>query len=212
MFYATPIGLVKKKMLTALTRGRILERLGKDLIIEPFHEECLGEITYDISLGPEFVFVEPHYTPIIDPENLNVRANRIYANQIFLQPHQFVLGRSAEWIELPNDIFVIISGKSSLARIGLEVEAAHVLHPGHKGYVVLEISNRNTVPVKLKEGMLIAQLLFFKTEPVEPYISKGTFGVQNYIELPNKIRFINIKRERTKAISPSQPRRTKSSP
>jgi len=177
-------------MNTVLSKKEILERLEKDLVIRPFYEECLGEVTYDISLGPEFVFVEPHYTPIIDPENLNVRANRIYANEIFLQPHQFVLGRSNEWIEVPDDLIVIISGKSSLARIGLEVEAAHILHPGHRGYVVLEISNRNSVPVKLKEGMLIAQLLFLRTSSVEPYIEKGSFGVQEMIDLPRKIRFL----------------------
>jgi len=177
-------------MAAVLSRHEIMERIGKDLIIRPFHEECLGEITYDISLAPEFVFVEPHYTPIIDPENLNVRANRVFANEIFLQPHQFVLGRSAEWIEVPTDLLVLISGKSSLARIGLEVEAAHILHPGHKGYVVLEISNRNSVPVKLKAGMLIAQLLFLRTSPVSPYTEKGIFGVQEMINLPSHIKFL----------------------
>ena len=177
-------------MSAILSRKEILQRLNKDIVISPFHRECLGEVSYDISLSSEFVFVEPHYTPIIDPENLNVRANRVFAKEIFLQPHQFVLGRSAEWIEVPNDLIVMISGKSSLARIGLEVEAAHILHPGHKGYVVLEISNRNSVPVKLKEGMLVAQLLFLKTTAVVPYIISGTFGVQRKIELPQKICFI----------------------
>lgn len=180
-------------MMPVLSNKEILERLNKDIIIRPFYREALGEVTYDISLASEFVFVEPHYTPIIDPEKLNVRANRLFANEIFLQPHQFVLARSEEWIELPNDLIVIISGKSSLARIGLEVEAAHILHPGHKGYVVLEISNRNSVPVKLKRGMLIAQLLFLKTSPVDYYSSIGSFGIQSKIELPKEIKFIKHK-------------------
>lgn len=177
-------------MTLVLSGKEIKERLNKDLVIRPFHEELLGEVTYDVSLASEFVFVEPHYTPIIDPEKLNLRANRLYANEIFLQPHQFVLARSEEWIELPNDLLVIISGKSSLARIGLEVEAAHILHPGHKGYIVLEISNRNAVPVKLKKGMLIAQLLFLKTSPVSEYSSIGSFGVQSKIDLPKEIKFV----------------------
>ncbi len=177
-------------MIPVLSQNEILDRLNKDLVIKPFYEESLGEVTYDISLAPEFVFVEPHYTPIIDPEKLNVRANRIFANEIFLQPHQFVLARSAEWIEVPNDLLVLISGKSSLARIGLEVEAAHILHPGHKGYVVLEVSNRNSVPIKLKRGMLIAQLLFLRTTKVHSYSSVGSFGIQSRIDLPKEIKFI----------------------
>ncbi|MHA1590740.1 MAG: dCTP deaminase [Candidatus Njordarchaeales archaeon] len=177
-------------MFGILTKKELLERLEQDLVIRPFFRESLGEVTYDISLSSEFVFIEPHHTPILDPENLSVRANRIHANHIYLQPHSFVLGRSLEWIELPNDIMAMISGKSSLARLGIEVEAAYLLHPGHKGYVILEISNRNTIPVKLKTGMLIAQLVFFKVRPVRPYSERGSFGVQTRIELPKRIRFI----------------------
>ncbi|MHA1617173.1 MAG: dCTP deaminase [Candidatus Njordarchaeales archaeon] len=177
-----------------LTKKDLLEKLERgELVIDPFFEENLGEITYDITLSSEFVFIEPYHTPILDPENLNVRANRIHATSIYLQPHVFVLGRSIEWIELPNNIIAMISGKSSLARLGIEVEAAYLLHPGHKGYVILEISNRNTIPVKLKKGLLVAQLLFFKVSPVKSYSETGSFGIQQRIELPRMLKF--VKRE-----------------
>lgn len=176
-----------------LTREEILSLLREGrLRIEPFHEECLGEVSYDITLADEFVFVSPSRTSIVDPENLeSLTTERVRASEIILQPHDFVLARSREWIELPPDVMALVSGKSSIARLGLEVETAYILHAGHSGFVVLEIGNRNRVPIKLKAGMTIAQLIFFKLpHPVKPYVKTGTFGVQRTIELPRRISII----------------------
>ncbi len=173
-----------------LSRDEILKRLGKDLQIEPFFDESLGELSYDLSLGNEFLSVQHHKTSIIDPERLNLKEERVFASEIFLQPHSFVLGRSQEYIYLPSDILGLVSGKSSLARLGIQVETAYLLHPGHKGFVVLEISNHNSVPVRLKSGMLIAQLIFFKVPRVKPYHQHGSFKEQKRIELPKYIRFV----------------------
>ena len=169
-----------------LTRDQILKLLEEGLMrIEPFSESNLGEVTYDLRLANEFVMVEPHMTPIIDPEDPStIKRVNINAKEVYIQPHAFVLGRSLEWIELPNDVLAMISGKSSLARLGIQVETAYILHPGHKGYVVLEINNRNSVPIKLKYMMPIAQLIFFQLDrEVTPYFKIGTFGVQKSIKI-----------------------------
>ncbi len=175
-----------------LTKNEILEELERGrLKIEPFFKSSLGELTYDIALGNEFVFVKTEEVPFIDVEDLqNLKLERVFEDQIILHPKQFVLARSLEWIELPSDILGLISGKSSLARLGIQVESAYLLKPGHTGYVVLEISNRNDVPVKLKAGMLIAQVLFAKVKEVESYLKVGTFKKQERIELPKELKFI----------------------
>lgn len=169
-----------------LTRNDIIGLLEKgQMKIEPFDSRCLGEITYDIKLADEFVAIETHITSTIDPDNpATIKQVDITADELFLQPHGFILGRSLEWLELPNDILAMISGKSSIARLGIQVETAYILHPGHRGYVVLEINNRNVVPIKLKKGMRIAQLIFFGLDrPVEPYYKTGKFGVQKKIQI-----------------------------
>ena len=177
-----------------LTRDEILSEIKRGrLKIDPFYETSLGEISYDLSLGNEFVFVQPSRTAVIDVTDLSsLKCERIFSDHIILQPHDFVLARSREWIELPTDIVAIVSGKSSLARLGLEVETAYVIAPGHAGYIILEISNRNRVAIKLKRGMLIAQLIFFRlSKPVRQYTDIGQFGIQKEISLPKKLKFVS---------------------
>ena len=40
-----------------------------------------------------------------------------------IHPGEFCLGRTLEWVELPDDIVARIEGKSSLGRLGLIVHA-----------------------------------------------------------------------------------------
>ena len=89
-----------------------------------------------------------------------------------IHPGEFVLGRTLEWVELPDDIVARIEGKSSLGRLGLIVHAtAGFVDPGFKGTLTLEITNLTRVPIKLYPGLLIAQLSFMALDaPAErPY-------------------------------------------
>ncbi|MBR9681194.1 MAG: dCTP deaminase [Candidatus Altiarchaeota archaeon] len=159
--------------------------------IEPFRRDQLSSETYDITLGTEFLRLKSEETPILDPKKIDVVGERMFSRDFILQPNRFVLARSEEWLELPADVMCMVSGKSSLARLGLQVHAAAVLHSGHRGYVVLEISNLNSVPFKLISGLLIAQLLFFNVEPSEEYykLDIATFKTQKKIELPERLKF-----------------------
>ena len=59
-----------------------------------------------------------------------------------LHPGEFVLGQTIEWVELPDDLVARLEGKSSLARLGLQVHAtAGFVDPGWRGRLTLELSN-----------------------------------------------------------------------
>ena len=76
-------------------------------------------------------------------------------------PASSCLGRTLEWVELPDDVVARIEGKSSLGRLGLIVHAtAGFVDPGWKGTLTLEITNLTRVPIKLWAGKPIAQLSF----------------------------------------------------
>ena len=78
-----------------------------------------------------------------------------------IHPGEFVLGRTLERVELPDDIVARIEGKSSIGRLGLIVHAtAGFVDPGFKGSLTLEITNLTRIPIKLYAGLLIAQLSF----------------------------------------------------
>ena len=78
-----------------------------------------------------------------------------------IHPGEFCLGRTLEWVELPDDIVARIEGKSSLGRLGLIVHAtAGFCDPGWKGTLTLELNNLTRIPIKLYPGLEIAQLSF----------------------------------------------------
>ena len=89
-----------------------------------------------------------------------------------MHPGEFVLGRTEEFVELPDDVVARVEGKSSLGRLGLIVHAtAGFVDPGFRGTLTLEITNLTRVPIKLWAGKPIAQLSFMALDrPAErPY-------------------------------------------
>jgi dCTP deaminase len=97
-------------------------------------------------------------------------------DQFVIHPGEFVLGRTLEWVELPDDIVARIEGKSSLGRLGLIVHAtAGFCDPGWKGTLTLELNNLTRVPIILHPGLLIAQLSFMTLDApaLRPYGSEA---------------------------------------
>lgn len=78
-----------------------------------------------------------------------------------VQPGDFVLASTKEWLEIPDDLISFVNGRSTLGRMGLVIHAtAGLLDPGWKGNVTLEISNIGNIPVELTPDMRIGQLVF----------------------------------------------------
>ena len=173
--------------------GKTLKhRIGTSIKLKPFRDKNLGGVSYDITLADEFLKLKEEEVLVIDPMKLDIVGERTMARDFILQPNSFVLARSDEWLDLSGKIMCMVSGKSSLARLGLQVHSAAILHPGHSGYIVLEIKNNNSVPVRLVRGMKIAQLVFFETsDEVESYskLKNSSFKVQRGVKLPDKLGF-----------------------
>ena len=95
----------------------------------------------------------------------------------FLLPKgDFILGSTAERVEIPSDLVAIVEGKSSLGRLGLAVHiTAGFIDPGYRGHITLELHNVNKLPIVLYPGMAICQLCFetLEGEVQRPYGSNG---------------------------------------
>src|SRR4051812_14953344 len=80
--------------------------------------------------------------------------------------HTFLLGWTIEKIWLPqrSRLAARVEGKSSLARLGLGVHiTAPTIHAGFDGQIRLEIVNHGPLPITVKPGMRICQLIFEAT-------------------------------------------------
>ena len=158
----------------------------KDITIRDFDEKRLQPASYDILLGNSFIVTDTHSTIVIDPhKNILPKTREINISDeehFTLHPGISLLGIS--WDYFGSDKYLIqLSGKSSLARIGLIVHnTAGLINPGHYLNITLELCNLNNVPIVLRPKMPIAQLLFSRlsSEPAQNYKTSGRYHGNNW--------------------------------
>lgn len=156
------------------------------LVIKPFSEEQLQLASYDVTLGNEFEVVDRHQIQASDPARKKYPSTRKFRieddDEFVLHPGENVLGKQREFIGVDNEHLILLSGKSSLARIGLVVHnTAMLFNPGHKFYPTFELVNASNIPIILRPGMHIAQLLFAKlSSPTsKSYEEVGRYDSEN---------------------------------
>jgi dCTP deaminase len=150
------------------------------IVIEPWDESLVQPASVDLRLGDSFRVFHNHRVTAIDlrkpPTNLTEEVQVAPEEPFAIHPGEFVLGRTLEHVEIPDDVVARIEGKSSLGRLGLIVHAtAGFVDPGFSGTLTLEITNLTRVPIMLYAGLLIAQLSFMGLDaPAErPYGSEA---------------------------------------
>ncbi|HEY9778152.1 MAG TPA: dCTP deaminase [Planktothrix sp.] len=149
------------------------------LIIEPYDDALVQPNSYDVRLSNLFSWHEPG-EEIIDPyDSASVLHGLVHieAESVVLKPGQFILGATEERVCLPKNIVGQLTGKSSLARLGVMVHVtagfidAGFSHP--PAQITLEIVNVGTRPVRLYAHMSIAQMVFTRTaDCLLPYNEK----------------------------------------
>ena len=150
--------------MAALSDGTIRRLLDEGRVkVEPFDEAMIQPASIDLKLGPSFRVFHNFRVEAIDladpPQGLTEHVEIDDETPFVVHPGEFVLGRTAEYVEMPDDLVARVEGKSSLGRLGLIVHAtAGFVDPGFKGTLTLEITNLTRVPIKLWAGKPIAQL------------------------------------------------------
>lgn len=156
------------------------------IVIKPFNEAQLQLASYDVTLGNEFEVVDRHQIEASDPARKIYPTTRkiIIADdgEFVLHPGENVLGKQREFIGVDNQHLILLSGKSSLARIGLVVHnTAMLFNPGHHFYPTFELVNSSNIPIILRPGMQVAQLIFAKliSPTSKSYEEVGRFDGEN---------------------------------
>ena len=157
-----------------------------DITLSGFDEARLQPASYDILLGNRFLTFEAHKTSCIDPAKKIVPE---YKEIMIADGEEFVLHPWVSLLGISKDYFwsekylIQLSGKSSLARIGLIVHnTAWLINPWHYLNIAFELCNLNSVPIILRPGMEIAQLLFaqMSSAPRQSYGEKWRYADENW--------------------------------
>jgi len=154
----------------------------KKIIIKPLPDFAvsLSACSLDLRLHHAFEIFEHTRISCYDikkPEKqpLNKKIVVKKNDPFILQPGEFALASTLEWIELPADVAGRLEGRSSLGRLGIIVHStAALIHPGFQGRIVLELSNLSPMAVALYPGMRICALSFEQlTSPAKnPYFKQ----------------------------------------
>lgn len=164
--------------MSTLTIDRIQERLSSELpnrlVVTPIlSKKQLGEASIDVRLSNQFIVFRMHTFGVFQPfksapAKLRIMQERQivkFGKEFVLHPGMLALGCTFEYICLPPDIECQVEGRSSWARLGLQVATATSVEPGFKGVLTLELSNLGTIPIELYPGVRIAQLFFHDAKP-----------------------------------------------
>ena len=84
--------------------------------------------------------------------------------EITIYPGEFYLLHTKEWIKFPRNIAGFIQGRSSIARLGINIHAAGFFDPGFCGTATLEVTNFTQVPITIPAGTRIAQMVFMEVD------------------------------------------------
>ncbi|MBU6427074.1 dCTP deaminase [Patescibacteria group bacterium] len=152
------------------------------ILIEGFDETRLQPASYDILLGNKFIVHNTQSTPAIDPvKKIYPEPKEIIISEeegvFILHPGVNILGTSIDYFG--SDKYLIqLSGKSSLARIGLVIHnTAGIINPGHFLNITFELCNMNQIPIILRPKMRIGQILFseLSSKPIKDYKNTGRY-------------------------------------
>lgn len=132
----------------------------------------IGPSSVDLTLGRSFSWMEPTNGKIILGQP--VPHKTIEDDSFLLEPNQFILATTEEYIRVPNDMAAYVEGRSSIGRLGLQVQNASFIDGGFHGKITLELENQSGYPIELKAGIRICQIVYFKmsTEAEKPYCGK----------------------------------------
>lgn len=119
-----------------------------------------------------------------DPESYELVEIKIPDEGYILEPGEFYLGVTNEFIWLPDYIIGHICNKSSIGRMGLIIETAGLIDNSFEWTITLEIVNTNKLPVKVYKWQKIGQIYLFymSSDSDTPYRLKSDSKYQGQIK------------------------------
>lgn len=172
-----------------ILRDADIESLAKsDKMIAPFHKGTNSEAGllsfgcssygYDVRLGTKFKRSRGNAFPFIDPKKVPPNFFESFSagigDPVFVPPSGYLLGVSHERIKMPPNVTAICVGKSTYARAGLFINVTP-LEAGWQGHITIEISNLESVPIRVYPMEGIMQIIFTasKKRPDRIYGDRG---------------------------------------
>ena len=134
--------------------------------IDPYIPSNVQPCSLDIRLGNRGCKYLGNSNYILDSHSKPTYNDKKFDfTELILKPGEFVLADTVEFLNIPKNIVAILTGRSSIGRLGIAIHiTAGLIDPQFRGKLTLEICNFNNRPVKLYSGDIIGQLTFQQIE------------------------------------------------
>jgi len=154
--------------------------LKKELIIDPLLEKNqIGEISVDLRIGTDFLTLHHGRQAYIDTtQNLIdkrpikshfTETRRKVGEGFLLHPSQPVLFSTLEYLKLPEDVYAILTLRSSYSRLGLTIST--IIQPGYCGCASIEIVNSGNTAINILSGARFVQARFVRLSNKSKYFN-----------------------------------------
>ena len=148
----------------------------------PVDDAQIGPASIDLRLSNEFLLIHTvleaqRAAGVVSAIDLDTysfdkfrkafaRRRKVRSSGYFeIEPGRLVLGYTMELVRLSSTLFARVEGKSSLARLGLFVHiTAPTVQPGFENHLQLELLNVGPMPIRLRPGKPICQLIVERVE------------------------------------------------
>jgi len=138
----------------------------------------IGPSSMDFHLWPNLLVSETGGKVKVDEEG--TYPNYSYKKGLTIGPGEFVLATTEENVSLSEEFVGYVQGRSSVGRLGLQVENAGLVDAGFNGQITLELKNQEDYWIELVPGMRICQMTFHRHENVPDvgYSNQGKYQGQ----------------------------------
>ena len=154
-----------------LSGKEIKNKLGKEIVIEPFSEKQLNPNSYNLKLHNELLIYDE---TILDMKKQN-KVNKIIIPEegLVLEPGKLYLGRTLEYTATEKYV-PMLEGRSSIGRLGLFIHVtAGFGDVGFRGYWTLEIFC--VQPIRIYSGVELCQIYYHSIEGDYDMYSSGKY-------------------------------------
>lgn len=157
-----------------VSRKDLIRRLHDDddeFSVQPLPDlDAVGYGGIDLRVGTVFLAAERSSAASVvasrphDSEKMFVEVRIRPGERFVMQPRQFVLASTFEYLIFPKDLAGLIQSRSTYGRMGIISATAAYVGPGYHGCPTLELVNVGEVAIELCPYDAICQVILFSAD------------------------------------------------
>ena len=135
----------------------------------------IGPCSVDLRLGEQYRTLD-----VVELQHFDqpCRTTLIQTDRFRLPAGAFVLATTMEFVIVPNGYAAHVHGRSSIGRMGLQIQNAGFIDAGFEGQITLELHNQSPNDIMLKAGWRVCQLSYLCLQEHADHPYKGKYQKQ----------------------------------